>query len=578
MAIQLNIGVGGKVLKTATIDGEEVQHVAQPQSIDTGNTKTVLAADASPGSPWVGTWTRTRSLGVVRQLVVLASTRTVGGTFTFEFGENGTTAVISEARVITDFTTVRDFDLINAGEFFRVKYEPATALSSHSVFVTTTNRRQNDGAFVRLANQEIEEANSAMGQTFAYQKAFDPSTGKSVNIRPGATVTGNSSSTPLTGGAAFNASGSYFSLDNISSVAVSVTTDVSGTLFVDNAMDSAGASLLRTSSFAVTGGTPFFIGLSALARFMRIRYVNGVTAQASFLLQTNTKTTPLSATFQRSDTALADASILQNTKAIISGRAPSGAYLNVPVNKVGNLIGADFLTEVAKGNVSGHALVNRVGYNPDIDTVTYETVWQAGGVYPFPGAAGVVSTASSSLLDTAAGTGARTVLIEGLNSAHVEVSETITLNGILAVVTTTQFLRLLRVSVVTAGVGAANAGVLTSTIGGVTVSAVSASNNRSALGVYTVPAGKTGYLLDLSISQSNNSASSIAGVLWATDGQSLIFRRRDSFGGHSQSGGTSRVYRAPMSFAEKTDIRIDAVCGATNNEVHLLFNLLIVDN
>lgn len=214
-SITLNPGIGGDILDTETIDradGATVERerivIAGPgveqyldinesgaaavrleQSVDAGNTQVVSSAEASPGSPWIGSWTSTRDLGIVRLLTVLASSSAaVGGTFTFEFSETGAevglgTAPISETRPIGDFDTVRDFDLINAGAYYRVAFEPATALGAELVFVTTTLRRQNDGAFVRLANQEIEEANAAMGQTFVYPKAFLASTGKSINIR-----------------------------------------------------------------------------------------------------------------------------------------------------------------------------------------------------------------------------------------------------------------------------------------------------------------------------------------------------------------------------------------------------------
>lgn len=155
-----------------------------PQALSSANTKTITSGVAQPGVPWVGSWELTRSLGYVRQLVVLAATSTsIAGTFTFEYGEDGSTATISEVRPIGDFTTVRDFDLLNAGAYFRVKFEPGSGLGSETVYVTTTHQRQFGGAFVRLANQEIEEANAAMGQTFAYLKAFVDATGKSTNIR-----------------------------------------------------------------------------------------------------------------------------------------------------------------------------------------------------------------------------------------------------------------------------------------------------------------------------------------------------------------------------------------------------------
>lgn len=158
--------------------------IAMAQSVDAGNTVTRTAADGA--TQYVGAWTRTRSIGIVRQLVVLASTVSsgLGGTFIFEYSEDGANATISESRPIGDFASVRDFDLINAGEYFRVKFTPSRALTGgEMVFITTTQRRQNDGQFVRLANQQIEEANAAMGQAFAYLKAFIAGTGKSVNLR-----------------------------------------------------------------------------------------------------------------------------------------------------------------------------------------------------------------------------------------------------------------------------------------------------------------------------------------------------------------------------------------------------------
>lgn len=158
------------------------------QSVDSGNTATRTSTNGA--TQFVGTWTSTRSAGVVRLLTVLASTVSsgLGGTFVFEFSEDAATALISESRIISDFSTVRDFDLINAGAYYRVKFTPDRALTgAEKVFITTTLRTQNDGAFVRLAGQQIEEANAAMGQTFAFLKAFDERTGKSRNIRPSPT-------------------------------------------------------------------------------------------------------------------------------------------------------------------------------------------------------------------------------------------------------------------------------------------------------------------------------------------------------------------------------------------------------
>ena len=161
---------------------------ATGQALDSNNSATRTSANGT--AEYIGDWTRTRSQGTVRQLVVLASNVSsgLGGTFTFEYSEDGSAATISEARTIGDFATVRDFDLLNAGEWFRIKFTPSRApVGSEFVAITTTQRASNDGAFVRLANQEIEEANAALTQGFSYIKAFNANTGKSTNIRPSVT-------------------------------------------------------------------------------------------------------------------------------------------------------------------------------------------------------------------------------------------------------------------------------------------------------------------------------------------------------------------------------------------------------
>lgn len=173
---------------------DDVTHHENPQSVfmgqveDLGNSVEITSANASPGSPWIGEWKQTRAEGIVNQLSVVSSNvpTGLGGTFTFEYSDDGIVHNgISEPGDITDFATVRDFPLRNAGRFYRVKFEPDRILTSgEKVFIVTQHGRQFEGPFVRRAGQELEEANAAMAQAFAYGKAFDQVTGKSVNLRP----------------------------------------------------------------------------------------------------------------------------------------------------------------------------------------------------------------------------------------------------------------------------------------------------------------------------------------------------------------------------------------------------------
>lgn len=69
-----------------------------------------------------------------------------------------------------------------------------------------------------------------------------------------------------------------------------------------------------------------------------------------------------------------------------------------------------------------------------------------------------MSVSSTNANDTAAGTGARTVLITGLDENYNDVTESIILNGLTGVNTTKQFIRVFKVRVTTAGSGATAAG------------------------------------------------------------------------------------------------------------------------
>ena len=100
-------------------------------------------------------------------------------------------------------------------------------------------------------------------------------------------------------------------------------------------------------------------------------------------------------------------------------------------------------------NVSSGALspsykqVYKFGQNAVVGN-SMETIWQQGGLYSYPPSASTMTVSSSDVNDTSAGTGARTVLISGLNASYNEASETIILNGQTAVTTVNTYIRMNR--------------------------------------------------------------------------------------------------------------------------------------
>jgi hypothetical protein len=157
-----------------------------------------------------------------------------------------------------------------------------------------------------------------------------------------------------------------------------------------------------------------------------------------------------------------------------------------------------FGLQVARNQIQGHADVIVFGYNPDLDT-TEESVWPNGGVVPHPAAASVLKISSTSTDDAAAGTGAQTVFIEGLDGNYNVVSETVILNGQTAVNTTNLYLYVNQFYVTRVGAGEANAGAINAGTGTVTTGVPAVLYDEIAVGYnqrttahYCVPAGFTG--------------------------------------------------------------------------------------
>ena len=126
-----------------------------------------------------------------------------------------------------------------------------------------------------------------------------------------------------------------------------------------------------------------------------------------------------------------------------------------------------YFMEVNGGFILNASPIFISAYSPDIDTAA-ETVWPEGGIYTWPTAASILKVSSASANDTSAGTGARTILISGLDENWDQISETITLNGTTAVNTTLEFFRVNSIVVLTSGSGQTNAGRLYAGTGTVT--------------------------------------------------------------------------------------------------------------
>lgn len=241
-----------------------------------------------------------------------------------------------------------------------------------------------------------------------------------------------------------------------------------------------------------------------------------------------------------------------------------------------------FELQVARGQIQGHSVVTVFGYNPDIDT-SEETVWPDGGTVPHPTVASVLKISSSDANDTSAGTGARTVFIEGLNSSYAVVSETVILNGQTAVNTTNSYLYVNSFYVVTVGSGGVNAGninagtgTVTSGVPAVLYDIIAAGYNNRTTGHYCVPAGYTGYMVEGLFSAGQASGStSVTGFLKQHGPDDIV---RVGAVATVNNSAAVFLFQLPYAIPEKNCVGATAIGASANNAVSSYFNILLIKN
>jgi len=241
-----------------------------------------------------------------------------------------------------------------------------------------------------------------------------------------------------------------------------------------------------------------------------------------------------------------------------------------------------FNLQVARGQIPWHQNVTVFGYNSDVDT-SVETVWPYGGLLQFPATALQMKVSSDNANDAAAGTGARTVYIEGLDADHNVISETISLNGQTAVLTANSYLHINRAYVETAGSlysAAGNiyfgTGVVTLGIPATVYDIIQYDYNTRVTGSYTIPAGYTGYLEQGLFSSGQTGGSNAVTGRLMTRGTDDI--RRTVAVVTLNNGAADYAFEYPVVIPEKTTIEAQAVGASTNNACSSMFIIVLIKN
>jgi hypothetical protein len=258
-------------------------------------------------------------------------------------------------------------------------------------------------------------------------------------------------------------------------------------------------------------------------------------------------------------------------------------YFNLLDNLLAQVVGeindmqVPFTVQVAQGLVPGYSSFSVFGYNPDLDQVE-ESVWPDGGTVPHPTSASQLTIASSNAADdgSPAGTGARTVYIEGLDASYNVVSETVTMNGTTGVTTTNSYLYVNQFYVVTVGSGGANAGEITAKVSTTLYDIIGVGENQRTTGHYCVPAGYTAYLtVGLFSAGQASGTTAVTGFLKSHGTDGIV---RTVAVTTLNNGAAQYDFANPIRIPEKTCIGASAIGAANNNSVSSMFNILLVQD
>lgn len=250
-----------------------------------------------------------------------------------------------------------------------------------------------------------------------------------------------------------------------------------------------------------------------------------------------------------------------------------------------------YLNVVAGNALSGAEVVHKFGHNIAVGT-SYVPIAH-GGVWRTPQVAGATKLRikAGNTNDTAAGTGARAVRIQGINTLGEEVTEDLVTAGTSASANSiNDYIRLYRAFVCESGtygttaVGSHAADIIIENAAGTEdwaeLDVNTYPSSQTDIGMYTVPKGKTAYLLNMKYSVDTAFVSSL-----------FFFRRenildtsapyeavRKQFGVDAVIRDGASVFDIPLGpFPEYTDIGFLGKVNMTTATLSVEFDLLVRD-
>ena len=230
---------------------------------------------------------------------------------------------------------------------------------------------------------------------------------------------------------------------------------------------------------------------------------------------------------------------------------------------------------------AGFGQIHKFGAVPAMSVNTEGTIWDENDtIYPWAtidadGALTVTvvepnNEASASIVENGA-----TIEIQGLDDDYNLQVETVTISGSSATTVNT-YKRVFRAIFTAASGFDPNTKRILIKSGVTTVAKILEGNGQTLMAIYTIPAGKTGYLMRLDVTASDAATGEFK--LMCREGGTGSFNLKHVAEVTGRGGAYQLEYPIPQQLPEKTDVDARIITFANNGRYTCTFDILLVDN
>lgn len=240
-----------------------------------------------------------------------------------------------------------------------------------------------------------------------------------------------------------------------------------------------------------------------------------------------------------------------------------------------NSFGVTANINIASGNVEGISSIHKFGAVPEMSQNETGTIWDKNDtLYPWAafGSGTVLTIQTTKLNGTPASDddGSQLTII-GLDPDWNEIQETVTIQGGIAT-TNQQFIRCYRAFASNGG----NINIINVNANGETVLRINIGKSQTLMSIFSVPAGKTAYLLK-GVATCAYNADATIDMFVRYDGQQN-FRIGHTAEVSGPGGQYEYNFSVPIKIPAQSDIDIRAHVRSNNARVSAAFDIILVDD